>query len=207
MTTENIEAARKVALQELEELQAELGEHLLSGGDKSSGSALTKKVQKAKAQLEEIEATATAIAQANDRAEKAARERAEREAQEALERLLQDARADHGELKRKAAAADTAFEAFNQALSDLGGACDDFAERYSELNFQRNGIAILRLRSWNGQILANFKNFGERSFRNFLQQQNIKPTGSGRKITISDAIPDFPRLLVGKNRNTRHEAT
>lgn len=206
MTIEEIEADLAAAIEERDRLQGELGDMLLSdSGDK--GAAVTRKLQKAQAKVEETERKVAALIAAQEAAKRAAVEREERQAQEALERLLREAQADHGELMRKAAAADAAFDDFNQALSDLAGACDDFVDRYRELNFQRNEVAVLRLRGWNGQILANLKNHGERSFRNFLQQQNIKPTGSGKKVTISQRMPEFSRLLTGREPAKRRTET
>ncbi len=200
MTREELETAHGAAKEERDKLQAQLGDVLLSGeDDRAKGSSLTKQLQKAQAKLDEVEYALAAVSRAEEAAQKAAVEKEEREAQEALERMLNDARTDHAELMRRAEEADAAFDAFNQALADLGGACDDFLDRYRPLNFQKNEVSVMRLRGWNGQVLSNFKNHGERSFRNFLQQLNIRPTGTGSKVSIAQRIPEFSRLMTGRS--------
>jgi chromosome segregation ATPase len=197
---EEIESELAEATKERDALEAEMGELLIAGGDKAKGSALNKKLKAAQARVDELVASHAAVRKALDAAAAREQAKAEREAQEALEKRVKDAEADHGEVLKRAAAADAAFEALNQALSDLGAACDQFCDNYGSLSLNRSRVSVMRNRGWNGQVLANFRNHGERHFRNFLNQQGLRPAGSGILKTVESMMPTFAEIMTPRKR-------
>lgn len=199
---EEIESELAEATNERDALEADMGDLLIAGGDKAKGAALNKKLKAAQSRVDELVASHAAVRKALEAAAVREQATAEREAQEALERRVRDAEADHGELIKRAAAADAAYEAFNQALADLGAACDQFCDNYGAMSLNRNRVSVMRTRGWNGQILANFRNHGERHFRNFLNQQGVKPAGSGTLKTIEGMMPTFAEIMTPRKRGS-----
>ncbi len=193
-----LEAARAVA----SKAESALGEHMLAGGDKAKGSALTKSLQKANAKVEEIEAKLTAVNNAAERAKQDRIAREEREAEKALAAKIDDARDALEAMRKQAALVDKTLVAHDDAMNDLGAMADEFIEKYRGLGLNSNAVLQLRLRSWCGEILAHMKNRGNRSMRNHLATRNLLTFGSEKIANqcVEAQIPDFATLMNVKRK-------
>ncbi|MGE3245395.1 MAG: hypothetical protein AB7J19_03615 [Beijerinckiaceae bacterium] len=191
MTDEELEAARAAAQAEVDKLEADLGDALIGGGDKDG--SLSKRLQKAKARLDEIDARAAAIGKAQQREEtRHAEAQALAEAEE-RKRLVEASRDDYRALVKAAAGVDDALKRFDGAMAELGAEADRFIDNYRVLGMDSTVSQFLRARGWCGEVLTYFKNRSERSMRNHMAMRNILTFGSGKAIV--ETMPTFDRAL------------